>query len=98
MASTRKWPGGRASIVLAILVGSWSAPSMAQSDPSQDSGAGNSAATRQGQEIEAPPSTLTGEWGGLRTTLRDKGIDLTGNFKGEYASNVQGGTQSGSTE
>jgi porin len=88
----------RASVVLALLVGSWSAASMAQSDPSQDSGAGDSAATRQGQEIEAPPSTLTGEWGGLRTTLRDDGIDLAADFKGEYASNVQGGTRSGAAE
>jgi porin len=37
------------------------------------------------------PSTLTGEWGGLRTDLRDDGIDVTGSYGLEAATNVSGG-------
>ncbi|MGI4877856.1 MAG: carbohydrate porin [Janthinobacterium lividum] len=38
-----------------------------------------------------PPSTLTGEWGGLRTKLRDDGLDLTGSYGSESAWNAAGG-------
>jgi porin len=38
-----------------------------------------------------PPSTMTGEWGGLRTRLRDDGIDVTGSYGLEAATNVSGG-------
>jgi len=44
------------------------------------------------------PPTLTGEWGGLRTTLRDAGIDLTVNYTSELAANVSGGTRHLATE
>lgn len=37
------------------------------------------------------PGTLTGEWGGLRTDLRDDGVDLTGSYTNEAATNVSGG-------
>jgi porin len=37
------------------------------------------------------PGTLTGEWGGLRTNLRDDGVDLTGSYTNEAATNVSGG-------
>lgn len=35
--------------------------------------------------------TLTGEWGGLRTNLRDDGIDVTVAYVSETAANVSGG-------
>jgi porin len=38
-----------------------------------------------------PPATLTGEWGGLRTRLRDGGIDLTLGYTSEAAYNASGG-------
>jgi len=41
---------------------------------------------------------LTGDWDGLRTRLHDAGIDLSGSFKGELASDPQGGTRFGATE
>ncbi|MDB5715336.1 MAG: hypothetical protein JWO15_2733, partial [Sphingomonadales bacterium] len=37
------------------------------------------------------PATMTGEWGGLRTGLRDAGIDLTAGYTLEAATNVSGG-------
>ncbi|MDB5714787.1 MAG: porin [Sphingomonadales bacterium] len=37
------------------------------------------------------PATMTGEWGGLRTDLRDAGIDVTGGYTIEAATNVSGG-------
>ena len=46
----------------------------------------------------AAPATLTGEWGGLRTRLRDDGIDLTASYGTESASNVSGGAQHRVTE
>jgi porin len=44
------------------------------------------------------PATLTGEWGGLRTDLRDDGIDVTGGYTSEAATNVSGGTSKDATE
>lgn len=45
-----------------------------------------------------PPATLTGEWGGARTDLRDKGIDLVASVTSEVASNVTGGDRKLTTE
>jgi len=36
-------------------------------------------------------STLTGDWGGLRTRLSDGGVDLTAGYTSEAAANVSGG-------
>uniref|UniRef100_UPI00333FAE7F carbohydrate porin n=1 Tax=Castellaniella defragrans TaxID=75697 RepID=UPI00333FAE7F len=50
-------------------------------------------------ETEAAPAsiwerdTLTGDWGGLRTTLQDKGIDITLEYVGESFSVVSGGLE-----
>jgi porin len=37
------------------------------------------------------PATMTGEWGGFRTTLRDDGIDLTASYGSQTAWNAAGG-------
>jgi porin len=71
---------------------------LAQADASQASGLAYSPPTQQNQVLETPPATLTGDWGGLRTRLYDAGVDLSGNFKGELASDPQGGTKFGATE
>jgi porin len=53
------------------------------------------------QKEPAPPasiweqSTLTGDWGGARTALSDRGIDLSINYIGETLSNVTGGLKTG---
>lgn len=39
----------------------------------------------------ARPSTLTGEWGRFRTSLRNDGVDLTASYGSETAANVSGG-------
>jgi porin len=39
------------------------------------------------------PYTLTGEWFGARTWLRDAGINLTGNYVSELATNLAGGVE-----
>ncbi|WP_260928458.1 carbohydrate porin [Novosphingobium sp. 9] len=45
------------------------------------------------QETPTPTPTLTGDWGGLRSDLRDKGIDLSIGYTGELATNVSGGSR-----
>jgi porin len=50
------------------------------------------------QQAPTTPATLTGEWGGLRTKLRDDGIDLTAGYTSEFAANVQGGERHDATE
>lgn len=44
------------------------------------------------------PATLTGEWGGLRKDLRDDGLDITGGYTSEAATNLSGGTRKDVTE
>lgn len=50
------------------------------------------------QERSDTPETLTGEWGGLRTELRDAGVDLTAAYVSEFAANVSGGDRHDATE
>jgi porin len=38
------------------------------------------------------PQGLFGDWGGLRTDLSDRGIDLEVSYINEFAANTQGGT------
>src|ERR1700736_2797549 len=47
------------------------------------------------QEI---PATLTGEWFGVRTRLRNAGVNLTGNYTSEFATNATGGVRHDATE
>jgi len=44
------------------------------------------------------PSTLAGEWFGVRTRLRNAGVNLTGNYTGEVATNALGGQKHDVTE
>ena len=50
------------------------------------------------QQQPTTPATLTGEWGGVRTKLRDDGIDITAGYTSEFAANVQGGERHDATE
>lgn len=56
----------------------------------RSSGSPDSIAWQHGSDA---PETLTGEWGGLRTSLRDDGIDLTASYVSETAANVSGGAR-----
>ncbi|QJU58977.1 carbohydrate porin [Sphingomonas sp. AP4-R1] len=72
-------------------------PAIAQtSDTTPDANPANAAA--ETQEAPKTPSTLTGEWGGLRTKARDAGIDLTGAYVSEFGANVSGGQRKDATE
>jgi porin len=54
----------------------------------------NAPAPPSSAPVQAQPAaqtTLTGDWGGLRTQLSDKGVDITSGFKGELAGNIYGG-------
>ncbi|WP_340313622.1 carbohydrate porin [Rhizorhabdus argentea] len=62
-------------------------PALAESPAAQSDDA-NAIIARQSV---ATPGTLTGEWGGLRSRLRDDGVDLTGGYVSESAWNVSGG-------
>src|SRR5271167_4232099 len=66
------------SLVLAVVAITWSFPvrTFAQS-PVQGAG--------------AQPSTLTGDWGGLRTLLSNEGVDIRSGFRDEAVTNVLGG-------
>lgn len=48
------------------------------------------------QQLDAP-ATMTGDWGGLRSRLRDDGIDLTAGYTSEFAANVSGGARHDAT-
>lgn len=41
--------------------------------------------------------TATGNWGGLRNTLRNKGVTIASNYTTDLATNPSGGKQQGST-
>jgi porin len=68
------------------------APAFAQqnSDAHDREGASDLLSTDQ-PRVETPPPSLTGEWGGLRTKLRDEGVDLGVNYVSETAWNPAGG-------
>jgi len=50
------------------------------------------------QQVSKASPTLTGDWGGLRSDLREKGIDISIGYTGELATNVSGGSRKAVTE
>jgi len=50
------------------------------------------------QDSDGAPSTLTGDWNGLRTRLHDAGIDPEISYDGEFAANLSGGQRHDATE
>ena len=86
----------RAAALTAVLL---PAPLLAQTTSNQTNATpATKAADSQSQQQAKSPSTLTGEWGGLRTELRDEGIDLTAGYTSEFATNISGGTRKDATE
>lgn len=47
--------------------------------------------------VTAPPFGLSGDWGGIRAKLLDRGISITASYGGEVAHNAQGGHRSAVT-
>jgi porin len=105
LAIAMRPPGVRVAGALLAMVAAELTPAAA---PAQD--ARTSPATMQGQQGEPahpPPAqaapdfgsdTLTGDWDGVRTRLWEAGVDLTAGYKGELASNVEGGGPTSATE
>jgi porin len=81
-----------AACCLGLLVGALPLTAHAQSAPA--AAPSSTANAQQQPATQAPPATLTGDWGGLRTQLSNEGVDITGGFKGEVAGNVHGGPPS----
>ena len=84
----------RTALVSATLA--WSQPVFAQAAdaPLQTvDGAGDSQTIQTKSPTAFVPPTFTGEWGGIRTRLRDGGVDLTANYGSETAWNPSGGTE-----
>ena len=52
---------------------------------------GNDASYALRNSAQHPSTTMTGDWGGARLYLRNKGIDLAGAWTNETAGNVTGG-------
>jgi porin len=85
------------------LLAPWAAPALA-SQPAAPDAPSATAQTTPDTAAEAtgatdtPPATLTGEWGGLRTRLRQNGVDLFAGYTSEAAGNLTGGTRRMTTE
>jgi porin len=76
-------------LLASLCLGAAVSPAFAQNDQADATPAKTPGDTQEPQL--AAPSTMTGEWGGTRTRLRDDGIDLTGGFVVEAGTNVSGG-------
>lgn len=91
-------PPLRTLLCLPLLAG-LAAPVMAADIPAPEASPSAMEGAAQQSDTQAPvPSTLTGEWGGLRTKLRDDGVDLFAGYTSEAASNLTGGTRRVTTE
>jgi porin len=66
-----------------------------QTAGTQDAAAPEGAAVARQPVAPHPRDTLTGDWGGLRTRLKDKGVSLRADFVSETFSAVDGGQRRG---
>lgn len=87
---------------LSFAVSGLFALSIADAACAQQSPSDQPAAQQQPAADKAAPDfwhrdTMTGDWGGLRTTLADMGITFTVNYYAEVFDNVQGGIKRGAT-
>lgn len=91
---THRWG---AAVALAACAGLGAGPGLAQQSNS-GVGLGPSQSLSQPAPPPAPQAEhLLGDWGGVRTSLGERGIDLTVDFTSEAAGNVAGGTRRGFT-
>jgi porin len=77
-------------VAIAFAVVCWSPVSVFAQTRPVPSQSPSATAPSQASPPAPAAATLTGEWGGLRSQLRDEGVDITGGFKGEVAGNVRG--------
>lgn len=78
-------------MILLVVAGLYEGPAFAQQSVGDAAGI-SSEIKRPGFESTPLPDTLTGEWGGLRTDVRDAGLEVGVNYKGEAVGNLSGGT------
>ncbi len=72
-------------------------PAHAQQPPTDQAAAQQEPAAEKTAPDFWHRDTMTGDWGGLRTTLANMGITFTANYYGEVFANVQGGIKRGAT-
>ncbi len=94
--------GWRLVLVTAVgLFGALSSPASAQIGERQEPGAGLSKQSAERDEEPAPKYTwdanLTGDWGGLRSTLAAEGFDVELGYAMEFMANPVGGEDQGQT-
>jgi carbohydrate-selective porin OprB len=78
------WHTGKLSLALAAVAIAWSFPVRAFAQaPSQEGQTATTLITPATVSSGAQPSTLTGDWGGLRTLLSTEGIDIKSGFRDE---------------
>jgi porin len=82
------------SLALAAVAIVWSLPDRAFAQtPSAQGQTATNPINQPAQSSSAQPSTLTGDWGGLRTLLGTEGIYIRSGFRDEAVTNVLGGQQ-----
>jgi porin len=84
-------PRSPRSLGPALLAGCWLllAPALAAAQPPPKPAG-------EPPVFETPPEEhLAGDWGGLRASLHDKGVDLSLEYKGEVSANISGGLSRG---
>lgn len=88
----------RRGLMAAALAGAalTSSPTMAQEAEAQPQPT-PSTPVADPQHAPQAPKTLTGDWGGLRTRLKDGGLDLTAGYVSEFGANVSGGQKHDAT-
>lgn len=82
----------RESVAFLIAVAS-SVPALAQSDAQSATARANQQQVENGDAVQ--PEHVAGDWGGLRTQLTDRGIDLAPGYLAEAADVASGGLRHG---
>lgn len=83
----------RARIVVIGAALGWCAPALAQSDAQSATARATRQQVERGDAVE--PEHALGDWGGLRTRLSDRGIDLAPGYLAEIAEVASGGLRHG---
>ena len=93
------WPTGKLSLALAAVAIAWSFPVRAFAQAlSPEAQTATNPINHAAESSGAQPSTLTGDWGGLRTILSDEGIDIKSGFRDEAVTNVLGGQRASAAQ
>jgi len=90
---------GRCLLLAATMLGASRSAAGQSSQPVQNSAAGGLSLTQSGvppqpqpaPHAEPPQYPLTGDWGGYRSTLHDRGIDFAGSILLDTSRNLTGG-------